>query len=188
MKNLFYKLSVIFTITSLFISCDWLKNEFKDSTTFSFTLTCTEDLLDFVTPTATFVDNKGITQSVELSKEMFTNQVDSQAYTTLIINGDTIESLYWRQIIEIPEIDVSRDMTITYKIKANHPEYNYKEKYALYHNLIGSMISSGRRKVLTETSANAEINENIVVDANKLEETLKQLEEAPDYLKFPQKK
>lgn len=85
-------------IAVVFVGC--CKENCKEETKISYDFTCTENLLDFVTPVMVFNDENGSQKTITLQKNDFHPNPNRKTIT----NGDTIyymsvsKSLTWKQV------------------------------------------------------------------------------------------
>lgn len=152
-----------------------------EKSTFIFTYTCGGDLLEFMTPTATFKDAQEVEQCIELSKDLFKTQLVAS------INGDSSSIVYWQKAIVVNSVNVSRDMTIKYVRKQQHPDYSSKQRYWMMHSL------NCRLRVEVDGFIHDDISidntgdntNNIIIKPEEIEAFLTILENDSDYCKKP---
>lgn len=159
----------------------------EESTIFTFTLACSDDLLEFVTPIVTFIDNQEIMHTIELSKDEFETSVEGYGKATVALNGDSVSILYWQERIAINSVNISRDMSVKYVKKEQHPDYSYKQYYWMIHNLYSEMIVEVGSFRYYDTSRNITINDDAhtnnsaFIKSEKMEEYIAILESDSDY-------
>lgn len=106
--------------------------------TFTFQLTCSEELLDFVIPTAVYIDENNKEREIELDRSMFTKMVNDSS--GLIGDGEDKPHLYvWEQEIKLDGVSsAQRDMRVTYRIREDKPAIDKDKDYYMLHELEGN--------------------------------------------------
>lgn len=103
-----------------------------DTLSIRFTLTCSEEFINFVTPTATYKDASGVEQNIEISKSSFILVSDNEGLV-----DQSEPALYsWTQEIVLPNTRTGqRDIKITYKKCSDAPVIDNEKTYIMYHKL-----------------------------------------------------
>ena len=154
----------------------------KRETSFNFTLICSEDLLQFVTPTAKWTDAQGKVNQLVLTNDMFS---DKPQDITVSVKDMTLA--YWREKIMVESDNTSCEMTISYTLKDNAPDINAKD-YAIYNTLYGSCIEdvstwAGGMSSVTYLTFNKDENyTGAFLKGEELKKALDELVNNPDYL------
>ena len=146
-----------------------------DTLLFQFTLTCSEEFINFIIPTATYIDANGVEQNVEISNSSFVLATNNDG---LIYQSNPV--LYtWTQKIVIPNMRTGqRDMRITYKKRNDAPNIDSEKTYVMYHQL-----SSGYTIILKEGGKTSNFN-NVTVTLDGIDPYRKDIkgENLPAYL------
>ena len=114
-----------------FSGCNWLRHEQEPRTIFSFSLRCSEDLLDFVTPVALYVDENGDRQEIELTKSTF-EKVDQSG----LLNPE-FAMYIWKKQIVLKSEKGQREMQVSYKLRNDATQIDNDKTYIMYHKLSG---------------------------------------------------
>ena len=180
--------TIILSLILIFFTTSCSEDE---ATIFTFTLACSDDLLEFVIPIVTFCDNQDIEQIVELSKDEFKTSVSGYDKKTVIFNGDSSSILYWQKRILINSINISRDMSVKYVRKEQHPDYSTKQYYWMAHDLYGAILVEVGNYRYYESNVNIVIGDNdnrnnsAFIKCEEMEEYLAILECDSDYCAKP---
>ena len=166
----------ILLLSALITSCE------TKTTTFSFTYVCSKDLLQFVTPTASWQNVQGKDIQLVLTDDRFSDKPENLSISI----GDVALS-YWTGKIIADGEGISRDMTISYALKENAPDVNAKE-YAIYHKISGnySVETSSWGSSSVEQHTNVTIGKDdyttTYLKGEELTNALNELVNHPDYL------
>lgn len=174
MKKSFFQFALIAIAFVVLTSC---KSEVK----FNFTLECSEDFLDYLIPTAVYLDENGVEQSIELSSNLFTKVTNEK---DLVGGGDNsrVPVLYeWKHSITIPGKSAQRDMRVSYRLADNYPEPLDSKEYIMRHHLYSTYIVSRGLYPGVETSSHYNLVFTVAVKAEELEEYLQEVIAQPDY-------
>lgn len=137
-RDLLIKTLLLLVTCSVFTSC-------KETITFSFTAKCSEDLLEFMIPTAIFKDKDGVEQHVDLDKDLF----EKYDLTTKYQNADKDQIIYkWTHKIVIPGKFGEHDMRIEYRLRDEHPQINQSKDYFILHDLTGEGWNSHQPRLV----------------------------------------
>lgn len=168
---------ILFACLASCMGCRW--GEPKDPyIKFKFYLYCSEDLLDFVTPIATFKDENNIVQEKTLTKSMFILATNNDG---LVDTSSTI--IYkWHQEIVIKDTVGQRDMRIDYQIREDAPEIDDNKIYVMHHRLDGDYDTQNVTK-LSSINTGDDIYTKRVKGID-LPYYLDQIQNDPDYKKI----
>ena len=155
-----------------------------DSLIFTFTLSCSEDFLDYVTPVATYIDENNAEQKIEVSKSAF---ILSSNNDGLVDKSQSVLYSWEKEIKLANTLTGQRDMQVAYQKKADAPAIDNEKIYIMYHKL-----SHGYSVKPKEGGSTTHIDNSVVVidgqDVNRkdvkgenLPQYLDNLEENPDY-------
>lgn len=157
----------------------------EDKITFSFTLGCSEDLLAFVEPSATFIDANGEECVVKLDKSKFTKENRSG----LVENNDPVMYIWRREIVLSGASKAQRDMLVKYKLRSDAPAIVSDKEYQMEHQLGCSYTKEtggGLSSPSIDVSSKIEITLGSTtrnISGDQLQAYLDNLVENPDYVK-----
>lgn len=114
-----------------------LINNQKTDGSFNYVLTCSEDLLKFITPVAIYHDEKNIEHVDTLNEDVWMKSDSISIDGKLSIKGE--EAFRWRKKISFSHFNVSSSMTVKY-IKKENVNYSENDSYRFYHNLICPVV------------------------------------------------
>lgn len=165
-------------------SCCSDENEPESRITFNFSLQCSEELLDFVSPSATFIDAEGKECSVEIPKSEFV-KIDN---TGLVQNEGGTMYNWKKQIILLGVTTAQRDMRVTYNLRDNAPLIDIDKTYTMIHELeCGYEKKTGSRTYTDNSSIaiNLTINGSSTneISGSNLKAYLDNLVQDSDYVK-----
>ena len=150
-----------------------------DTLVFGFTLTCSEDFLDYITPVATYIDEHNVEQKIEILKSAF----------SLFPNNEGDESqpvLYsWKKEIKLANtLTGQRDMQVSYQKKVDAPTIDDEKIYIMCHWLYSEKILK-RKDGKTEATIDVKIqNKNRQdVQGKNLPQYFEYIEKNPEYAK-----
>lgn len=173
-KSSFFQFALIAIVCMVLASC-------KSEVVFTFTLQCSEDFLDFVIPTAVYLDEKGVEQSIELTSNLFTKVTNEEDLVGKGNDSKTPITYEWKQSIRIPGETAQRDMRVSYRLRDNHPEIVESNEYIMKHHLSSTCyISKGLYSGIPKSS-NIEFIFTVIVKGEELEEYLQDVIANPDY-------
>ena len=162
----------------------------EDKVTFSFTYQCSEDLLDFVIPSATFKNANGNVCVIELDKSKLSKVDQSDLVGT---NNPVMYTWKHNVVIKGQSSGVQRDMIINYKMRNDAPAIMNDKEYGMVHKLDCAATqerSAGwfdSSSVSVDSSTEIEIiigsSSQIYIQGNQLQTYLNNLIENPDYVK-----
>lgn len=172
------KTTLVLAIGLFFTSCG-------KSLAFTFRLECGEDLLDFVTPTATFVDAKGSVQSIELTKDLFTKLTNESELVGDGVDAKIPVTYKWSKVLSTSMKATQRDMRITYRLRDSRPQINADKQYFMKHYLSGTYATEswlgGGAEISSTISLSIDGSDLYKVSGDKMNEFLQDLIENPDY-------
>ena len=171
-KSSFFQFALIAIVCMVLASC-------KSEVVFNFTLECSEDFLDFVIPTAVYIDEKGVEQSIELSCNLFTKVTNEKDLVGKGNDSKTPITYEWKQSIRIPGETAQRDMRVSYRLRDNHPEIVESNEYIMKHHLSSTYFIY--RDSSTDILSSINIGFIEVVKGEKLEEYLQDVIANSDY-------
>ncbi|MBR1786562.1 MAG: hypothetical protein IJ756_05305 [Paludibacteraceae bacterium] len=102
----------------------------KTNTTFTFKFVAGEHLIDYVVPTAEYIDAQGEKRSVEITKTML--KEDSEG---LVGNPNGKKYLVWQCDITLEGKGHQRDMKISYQKRNDHPDIDAERQYNMVHSI-----------------------------------------------------
>ncbi len=85
---------------------------------FDYTLQCTDELLQYVTPIVTYKDNNGVTVTFDIEESKWDIPSKTSNFT-VVINGDTIKyNKVWKKTTNYNDFtEVEDELTVRYKLK-----------------------------------------------------------------------
>ena len=183
MKKTFTKVLIGYAAMLMLMSCQ------STTITFTFEYQCSEDLLDFVIPSATYKNAKGQVRVIELDKTNLIKEDNSG------LVADKQQELYtWRCDIILPGTSTAqRDMLINYKLRNDAPVIVNDKEYMMVHHLKGTSkketSSWWNSSVSVNTSVEVVVDptENTKIQGSQLQTYLNNLVANPDYIKKEEK-
>lgn len=153
--------------------------------TFTFSLQCSEDLLDFVSPIVTYVDKKDDLQNVCLKKSDF-NVRSTETSITIINDSEPIVVVYnnynWEKQIVIKAESACRSMKVSYQLRDDAPIIDESKTYIMYHVLTSKHnVINGNDPLNINLSLNINDDSNVKkVSGEDLKAYLDDLQDNPD--------
>lgn len=127
MKNIIKTLLYLAFLPLLLTAC--CDEEDTETVTFNYALTCSPDLLKFVIPIVTYLDENMTEQTLTLTDSDW-----RESTTTTEVNGKKVTSLVFSKTVKLSEFDVKGKMEVKYKPKENN-EFENGVLYAFQHSL-----------------------------------------------------
>lgn len=96
-------------------------------------LTCSEDLLQYVTPRVTYTDNDGTTKTVDISDSEWEENEEIEFYAEFKNGKLNAKIMTWTKRVRYTKFPVDKEMTVKYVPKANMPAYDKTRVNKFYH-------------------------------------------------------
>lgn len=104
-----------------------------------FILSCSEDLLDYVTPQVTYINEEGLSVTVQIADSEW---VENDAIDFGITFDDAsfdAKIMKCTKTFRFKEFPIDNEMMVTYFPRANMPDYDKTRLNMFYHNLTATM-------------------------------------------------
>lgn len=104
-----------------------------------FILNCSEDLLNYVTPQVTYINEEGRSVTVQIADSEWEENKEVNFGITFDDASFDAKIMKYIKTIRFKEFPIDDEMTVTYLPKANMPAYDRNRLNMFYHNLTVTM-------------------------------------------------